>query len=109
MELNTDQLRQGDVLLVYVAQTETAPRVIAHDEPCILAFGEATGHKHQILTKVIPQKPVFDASAERYIRLLKQGELSHDEHSIALLRPGTIEIGVQVEAGPHNMLRRVQD
>jgi len=113
MKLDENILRQGDVLLVYRGKTDTNPLVVQLGQAVVLAFGETTGHRHQLRRKTSgitsPDIPVFDASAERYIQLLDQGELSHEEHSIVLLRPGTIEVGVQVEAGPHNMLRRVQD
>lgn len=111
--LNENQLRQGDVMMVYVEKTETAPAVVEPGQRVILAHGEVTGHTHALRVdtpvSAPPSKPVFDAAAERYIQLLDSGKLGHEEHSTAIMRAGTIEIGVQVEAGPHNMLRRVAD
>jgi len=109
MELNKNQLRQGDVMMVYVGKTETAPKEVKSGQTVILAFGEQTGHKHALLVGKKSKYPAFDAAAERYIQILVSGKLSHEEHEAAILRAGTIEIGVQVEAGPHNMLRQVQD
>ena len=113
MKLNENQYRQGDVMLVYVDATADDSRVVEPGQTVVLAHGEVTGHTHALRTKTTvktpPSTPMFDAAAERYIRLLDSGELSHEEHSIALLRPGTIEIGIQVEAGPGNMLRQVAD
>lgn len=113
MKLNKDQIRQGDVFLLYIDKSEQASKTVEPGQTVILAHGEATGHAHALRSQspvvMPPDNPVFDAAAERYIQLLDNGELSHEEHSIALLRPGVIEIGVQVEAGPHNMLRRVAD
>jgi hypothetical protein len=113
IKLNPDQVRQGDVMMVYVAKPETEPKVVEPRQRVILAHGEVTGHTHALRSDAPvvqpPSKPVFDAAAERYIQLLDSGKLSHEEHTAAIMRAGTIEIGVQVEAGPHNMLRRVVD
>jgi hypothetical protein len=111
--LNQDQIRQGDVMMVYVAKTETPPVIVEPGQKIILAHGKVTGHTHALRSDdpiiIQPSKPVFDASAERYIQLLDSGKLCHEEHDIAIMRAGTIEIGVQVEAGPDNMLRKVED
>ena len=113
IKLNQNQLRQGDVFMIYVEKTETKPVVVEPGQKIILAHGEVTGHTHALRLDspviIQPSKPVFDAAAERYIQLLDSGKLGHEEHSTAFMRSGTIEIGVQVEAGPDNMLRRVED
>lgn len=113
MKLDPKIIRQGDVLLVYVDSPESAPVQIEAGQRVILAHGEVTGHTHALvldapITKA-PSKPVFDAAAERYIQLYTTGKLSHEEHEAAVLKAGKYEIGVQVEAGPDNMLRRVAD
>ena len=113
MELNPNIIRQGDTISVYVENPETAPVVVEPGQSVILMFGEMTGHSHQLISdapiKHAPTKPVFDATAERYLQLLDTGKLSHEEHTVALFKPGVIELGVQVEAGPDNMIRQVQD
>lgn len=112
MKLNNDIFRQGDVILVY-RETNSSAKTVEPGQACILAFGEVTGHKHQLRSKAKvvtpPINPVFDVAAERYLQLLDSSELSHEEHDIVKLRAGVIEIGVQVEAGPGNMLHRVAD
>ena len=113
IKLNKDQIRQGDVMMVYVAKAETPPVIAEPGQTVVLAHGVVTGHTHALRSDAPvtapPSKPVFDAAAERYIQLIDSGKLSHEEHDVAIMRAGTIEIGVQVEAGPHNMLRRVAD
>lgn len=108
-----DIIRQGDVILVQVAQTESTPKQVEPGQDVILAFGEVTGHKHALTlddkTKVTHKKPIFDASAERYIQLVSDATLRHEEHHAAVLRAGKYELGVQVEDGSHNMLRVVAD
>lgn len=123
-ELDNNQIRQGDVFLLYIDKPETEPKIVEPGQCVILAHGESTGHTHALRSDAPitspPSKPVFDAAAERYIKMLFKGRLAHEEHFLtdhpeALadgstpVRTGTIEIGVQVEAGPHNMLRRVED
>lgn len=106
-------IRQGDVILVAVDQTETEPKAVEPGQRVILAHGEVTGHTHALMldapAKTKPSKPVFDAAAERYIQIVSDATLKHEEHHAAILKAGRYEIGVQVEAGPHNMLRRVVD
>lgn len=106
-------IRQGDVILVEVKTTETEPKLVEPGQRVILAHGEVTGHTHALTldapAKIAPTKPVFDAAAERYIQLVSEATLTHEEHHAAILKAGKYEIGVQVEAGPHNMLRRVID
>jgi hypothetical protein len=113
IKLNENQARQGDVFLRYVDKPEAEPKTVEPGQIVILAHGEVTGHTHAMRVDtpatVPPSKPIFDAAAERYIQMLDSGALSHEEHSMYRAKAGVIEIGVQVEAGPHNMLRRVAD
>lgn len=106
-------IRQGDVILVQVDQTETEPKQVEAGQRVILAHGEVTGHTHCLTLDAPaltpPTKPVFDAAAERYIQIVSEATLRHEEHHAAVLKAGKYEIGIQVEAGPHNMLRRVTD
>lgn len=109
-------IRQGDVIMVKVDSTETAPVVVVPGQRVILMHGEVTGHTHSLMldapAKKKPAKPVFDAAAERYIQFVGGASLRHEEHTAAeaaVLIEGKYELGVQVEAGPHNMLRRVAD
>src|ERR1700759_1629806 len=105
--------RQGDVILVKVETTETEAKKVQPGQRVILAHGEVTGHTHALLldapAKRAPKQPVFDAAAERYIQVVSDATLRHEEHHAAILKAGKYEIGVQVEAGPPNMLRRVAD
>lgn len=111
--LDPNQIRQGDVIMVYVDKTEAPAKVVEPGQTVVLAHGEVTGHTHALRSDapVItpPSKPIFYAAAERYVQLLDSGKLGHEEHETAIMRAGMIEIGVQVEAGPHNMLRKVAD
>jgi hypothetical protein len=113
MKLNPNIIRQGDVIAVYRESIPEDAPVAEPGQRVILAHGEVTGHTHalksEVAPSVAPSTPVFDASAERYMLLLDDRVLGHEEHTIAKFKKGGIELGVQVEAGPGNMLRRVVD
>jgi hypothetical protein len=115
MKLNKDQIRQGDVMMVRVTKTENniTPVVPEPGQRVILAHGEVTGHTHALVlrkeAKTPPKVPVFDAAAERYIQLLDDASLTHEEHTAHKPIMGLWEMPVQVEAGVGNMTRRVAD
>lgn len=116
IKLNVNQVRQGDVIMVRVDNTDAEPKQVEPGQRVILMHGEVTGHTHSLRldtpTKKKPSVPVFDASAERYIQFAFGGNLSHEEHDTAgpdVLVAGKYELGIQVEAGPDNMLRQVAD
>ena len=97
--------RQGDVLLVPAQlpagaiQTETQGDVI-------LAYGEVTGHAHRIResTKV----RMWSAGAERFLQVMEQTALTHEEHAPVTLQPGIYRLPQQVEYTPQEV-RRVAD
>ncbi len=113
MKLNKNQIRQGDVMLVRVDKAETTPVVPEPGQRVILAHGEVTGHTHALVLykpqTQAPTVPVFDASAERYIQLVSDAGLTHEEHTEHKPIMGLWEMPVQVEAGIGNMIRRVAD
>ena len=66
--------RQGDVVLVE-AKTAGKKRVVQNK--FILAYGEATGHNHQILADQIN---LFEGR-RRYVGLEQEAELIHQQHN----------------------------
>ena len=103
-------LRQGDVLLVQVAELpKGAKREKPENGRVILAHGEVTGHAHAIAVK--PKAPVavaWSANAERFLQVMEKTTLRHEEHGVVDLNPGIYHIAIQVEYTPAE-LRRVQD
>jgi len=81
------------------------------DGPVILAYGEVTGHMHQIaLPDEQHTKKVcyWDAGAERFLQVLETVALTHEEHGPITLEPGIYRQGFQVEERGEEV-RRVAD
>jgi len=91
-------IRQGDVLL---KKMPALPEHAARQEgPCILAYGEVTGHAHQVKAHgeiwVDPNE-----TGRRYLKVLADTSLDHEEHSRAALTQGDVyEIVIQREYHP---------
>jgi hypothetical protein len=98
--------RQGDVLLMRVRKLPAgAVEQPPHQRGIVLAFGEVTGHAHVIS----PAKAkMWSAQAERYVQMLEDGALTHEEHSAINLPKGVYAVVIQTEYTPQ-ALRRVED
>lgn len=90
--------RQGDILLIQVeALPETAT---LEDGACILAYGEATGHSHQVHEHGQIFVDVTD-KGQRYLQVIAATVLKHQEHGeIALKGPSIFKIIRQREYSP---------
>ena len=109
-------VRQGDVLIVDAAYRGGIPAEaikVPKDDggDTILAYGEVTGHAHRIKEKSVAA-PVeyFDHQAERYLRVVCEAPLSHEEHHTIPIFPreGGYAQAFQVEDFGIEV-RRVQD
>src|SRR3990167_7546665 len=101
------QVRQGDVFLRKVeALPEDAQRVQIQ-EPAGLAYGEVTGHKHQVLDTTIERYQIHDGRS--YILLEQAGVLTHEEHGLATLEPGVYELIIERDFDPSEYQRPVVD
>jgi hypothetical protein len=95
--------RQGDVLLIRVASIPAKATPQKRDGGrVILAYGEVTGHAHQIAD---PDKvgaelltaPLTVSESATFLRLAKKAQLVHEEHGTITLAPGTYEVRRQRE------------
>lgn len=108
-------LRQGDVLLVPTTQIPTAQakRVTDHGR-VILAYGEVTGHCHEVLPTTsnadpVPAMELFEEPDGRRLLVIKRdAELRHEEHGRIPLEAGGYEVRRQSEYSPE-MIRQVAD
>lgn len=93
-----DIIRQGDVALLLI---EKIPSTAQKQEGlCILAYGEVTGHSHQVSRGAEIWVDVNDLG-RRYLKVLDNTSLDHEEHGYALLSPGkNYEIIIQREYHP---------
>jgi len=90
--------RQGDVLLRAVSSVPITAAPVDRDAGrIILAYGEVTGHAHAIEA---PEAEATLLSAEenrRFLRLMADVDLVHEEHSTIQLSPGFYEVILQRE------------
>ena len=122
-KLNADLIRQGDVLLVRIADPsaydaaygpamESASDIVAHgydnaarDARIVLREGESTGHAHAFYE---PAKVRLDVP-KRHLRVVETALLKHEEHTHIDVPPGTYDLPTQVEWTDENEPRPVQD
>lgn len=94
-----DPLRQGDVLLRAVDSIPAGAKPVARDNGrVILAYGEVTGHAHQIADPdAVGAVLLTVAESATFLRLAKKAQLVHEEHGPIDLAPGTYAVYRQVE------------
>lgn len=96
--------RQGDVLIVRVEQK---PVKAVKQSKCILAFGEVTGHAHQIKEEAFLY---VDADGTKYVEVYgPEAIVTHEEHGpIVLPGPAIYRVTQQREYTPE-VIRNVAD
>ena len=100
------QYRQGDVLLVEVGSVPKEAVRVSIKDRIVLAFGEVTGHAHQIVEKA--KARLLDFKAERFLQVLEKTALKHEEHSAIFLKKGNYQQAFQVEE-KRKEIQRVAD
>lgn len=99
-----DQIRQGEVLLVRV---EKLPEGL-QEKDTILAHGEMTGHKHQLVGKHVQ---VFtDKTGTQFVEN-RDGttQLVHEEHHILKIPVGAFRVQIARELDIVGEVRKVTD
>lgn len=93
--------RQGDVLIMRVAELPAALAPVSRDQGrVVLAYGEVTGHAHTILD---PDTEFFETaeSADRWLSVHGAGAtVLHEEHAPIALPPGNYLVRRQREYVP---------
>jgi hypothetical protein len=98
--------RQGDVYLKRVTKIPADAKAEKRNGPIVLALGEATGHKHQILDEEVA---VFvKADGTMYLQVAGESKLQHEEHATVVLPAGNYERVLQREYSPE-AIRNVAD
>jgi hypothetical protein len=84
-------IRQGDVGLISVNSIpEDAKEQPRENGAVVLAYGEATGHKHQLLESGILAFKA--ANADVFLRIAEPATLRHEEHTHISVPPGTYRV-----------------
>ncbi len=105
MRVKAPMYRQGDVLLVPVAELPADAKPQARDQGrIVLAYGEVTGHAHAIVDAGAQlfehqwEGPAISfPRREAFLRLVKPAALRHEEHAPIVLEPGTYRYVTSVE------------
>jgi len=84
--------RHGDILLV--PTEKTGVRKISKGQSHVLAYGEATGHRH--LLTASPKDTAFSVFEDKKgtvtLILGQAGSLTHEEHKQLEVTPGTYKV-----------------
>jgi hypothetical protein len=99
------QARQGDVLLQPIHAIPA--NLKKHEGRLILAYGEVTGHCHEIKEKKSVSAFV-DESGALYLDVKKSSDLVHEEHGTITVAPGKYKVVIQREYSPEE-IRNVRD
>ena len=90
--------RQGDVLIERVEKIPASAKTTPRDNGrVILAYGEVTGHAHQIADPDAVGAALSVAESATFLRLAKKAQLVHEEHGTIDLPAGSYEITYQRE------------
>ena len=109
-----DILRQGDVLLMRTKKTPSKTATAIHDHGrIILAYGEVTGHAHEVIgvdnADPVPAMALFEEpNGTRLLVIRRDALLRHEEHDRIDLAPGHYEVIRQREYEPAG-IRNVAD
>lgn len=114
MKIRQAIYRQGDVLIMRIDAIPPAAKLEKVKDRIVLAYGEVTGHAHAISAKeaksfrTTAPVPVFDAQAERFLRVQVEALVRHEEHDPIKLPAGDYAVIQQREYSPEE-IRRVAD
>ena len=95
--------RQGDL---YIRKIGTLPKGLTRKDN-ILAYGEATGHRHQFLDSSV--EIYVNPSGGQFISLDHDADLVHEEHDPLHLGAGHYQVLRQREFDAIEGLRQVRD
>jgi hypothetical protein len=92
--------RQGDV---FIAATDAIPQPAIRQPHCVLAEGEASGHRHRIDQ---PQSAeLYEHQQILYLQVLAESvKVVHDEHRSIRLPRGTYKVWLQREYRPQPLI-----
>jgi hypothetical protein len=105
----TKMYRQGDVLIVAVADLPASSVVPRTTRGIVLAEGEVTGHAHRIPSRSAQLFRTEESA--RYLRVKGPApvQLEHEEHATVTIPPGVYRISIHAEYQPGALPRNVAD
>lgn len=108
-------IRQGDVLVRPARKRARKGQVVEDRGRVILAYGEVTGHAHEVVAAVndpsigvVASQLFEEPDGRRFLFVDRPCMLMHQEHGPIALAPGCFEVIRQREYSPGE-IRRVAD
>lgn len=91
--------RHGDVLITPI---QSIPNGVKRKKDAILAYGEATGHNHQLVLTDAQFKEQLDVYINKltqkiYFENNQPVELKHQEHKTITIQPGIYQVDIERE------------
>lgn len=90
MSKEEEWYEQGDVVMKKIEALPKGDAAVQSDR--VLAWGEVTGHKHQVVNE--PGVEVLRIMDRLYVKALKEFTVRHEEHDPVVVPPGIWEIGI---------------
>lgn len=88
---------QGDIALFPITKGEffaVQGEKVKHDGRFVLAYGESTGHKHQVQVAEPKQMEIVkDANGNYFFHFMGEARLTHEEHGTHIIAPGFYRFG----------------
>lgn len=110
MPTTIKKYRQGDV---YIQETEKIPCAVKEVSEAVLAYGEATGHRHVVLPDTEETLIVYGENGDGKFLEISGGTATvrHEEHAPVTLPPGKYFVHIQREYDPeaYRRERKVTD
>lgn len=102
--------RQGDVLIRRLSRLPKGSKAVKTQGRIVLAYGEVTGHAHAIADPGVAEFSLENAGAavRRFLKVVSEAHVRHEEHAPIALPPGLYEIVQQREYSPE-AIRNVAD
>ena len=100
-----DHALHGDVILERIDSLPKDFKKMAKSKDGALAYGEATGHLHQLQGEGFELRECPNTRV-KFLRIVEPTDLKHQEHSPIKLPPGDYKIGIQQEYDPYEKLKR---
>lgn len=102
---NGDYALHGDVIIVSSQEPNDFDAMSIVADHC-LAYGESTGHAHKIFGDPGSFEVRENKNKERFLRVVRDVSLKHQEHDGIILPPGFYRIGIQTEYDPFEKMKR---
>lgn len=96
--------RHGDLIITEVKEVEKNRYGVKKLDHLILAFGEASGHKHEITEG---KAELFEEDGTLYLKVeSEEAVLTHPEHNSIKIPKGAYQVEHQREYAPEETYRR---